>query len=399
MKSMGDNRNKGSYNKNKQDVNQPGNDTNRPEEAGEKILNRKIRTRWWVRILCVLASVVVFTTVYVLILPAVAVTEHDAENSGGFYLENGETAATEMSYNGSDEDVNGVNMDADPVNAVPFEDNSTGNETDNPDQPGGFSGEDDQNQNNGNTNNDTNYGTDGDGFAGYSENDFGNPSGSPESDYDSPSVIPENNNDSLSGNTENDIDNPSWNPESNNDNETPAWTSENGDGGFSGNPGNDNDGISGSFGNDYDGTSEEPGDQDSAAHDFDTQSSNGSGFSTGFPVNPDSIIGASSNQSSEEQNPDALLSNQADSQAVSVNAEPVGTEEQSGIESPVELIARYNGYDIVLSYFKTNNPGISDAVVFNVIPFDENTDEYRSVYPLLKKALEDRGFDNPSVSI
>ena len=83
MKSMGDNRNKGSYNKNKQDVNQPGNDTNRPEEAGEKILNRKIRTRWWVRILCVLASVVVFTTVYVLILPAVAVTEHDAENSGG----------------------------------------------------------------------------------------------------------------------------------------------------------------------------------------------------------------------------------------------------------------------------------------------------------------------------
>ena len=378
MKTIGDNRNKGSYNKNKQDVNQTGNDTNRPEETGEKILNRKIRTRWWVRILCILASVVVFTTVYVLILPAVAVTEHDAENSGGFYLENGETAATEMSYNGSGEDVNGGNMDVGPTDSVSFGDNSAGNETANPDQTVGFSGESDLNQNNDNTNDNTNDNvngntnddTDGSGLANYSGNGA-NSSENPENDI--ASWIPENENSGFSGNSGNDND------------------------AFSGNSGNDNDVFSGNFGNDHDstsgnsgidGTAGEPGDQGNTTHDYDTQSTNESGFSTGFPVNPDSIIGGSSTQSSEEQNPDAFLSNQSDSQSVSVNAEPVGPEEQSGVESPVELIARYNGYDIVLSYFKADNPGISDAVVFNVISLDENTDEYRSVYPLLKKALE-----------
>ena len=146
MKTTGNNRSKGSNIEDKD--NNLSRDSYKAEQTGEKIISRKIWKIWWVRILSVLASIVVFCTVYALILPAVAVTEEDAENGSGYYLENGEEtpAVTEMAYNGSGEDAQMVNMNVDPVNDDFSGGNSVVNEAGSQDQGEEFSGSDDQNQ-------------------------------------------------------------------------------------------------------------------------------------------------------------------------------------------------------------------------------------------------------------
>ena len=128
--------------------------------------------------------------------------------------------------------------------------------------------------------------------------------------------------------------------------------------------------------------------QNNDNENHDAQDLNGTGFPAGFPVNPDNIVLNPSTQPTEEQNPDIFLTDQTDLQSVISDAETSG---QSEAESPVELTVRYRGYDIVLSYFRKDNPEISDEAVFNVDPIDENTAEYESVYPLLKNALRDQG--------
>ena len=138
MKTTGNNRKKGSNIEDKARDNNLSRDPYKAEQTGEKIISRKIWKIWWVRVLSLLASIVVFCTVYALILPAVAVTEEDAENGSGFYLENGEEtpAVTEMAYNGSGEDVQMVSMNVGPVNDGFSGDNSAVNETGSQDQDG-----------------------------------------------------------------------------------------------------------------------------------------------------------------------------------------------------------------------------------------------------------------------
>ena len=189
MKTTGNNRSKGSNIEDKD--NNLSRDSYKAEQTGEKIISRKIWKIWWVRILSVLASIVIFCTVYALILPAVAVTEEDVENGSGYYLENGEEtpAVTEMAYNGSGEDAQMVNMNVDPVNDDFSGGNSVVNEAGSQDQGEEFSGSDDQNQ--------------GADIAGYVA-DAGISSVIPENDNAIPSGNSENDNDSNSGYYEND---------------------------------------------------------------------------------------------------------------------------------------------------------------------------------------------------
>ena len=192
MKTTGNNRKKGSNIEDKARDNNLSRDPYKAEQTGEKIISRKIWKIWWVRVLSLLASIVVFCTVYALILPAVAVTEEDAENGSGFYLENGEEtpAVTEMAYNGSGEDVQMVSMNVGPVNDGFSGDNSAVNETGSQDQGEGFSGSGDQNQ--------------GADIANYVA-DAGISSGIPENDNAIPSGYFENGNNSNSGNGENGV--------------------------------------------------------------------------------------------------------------------------------------------------------------------------------------------------
>ena len=66
----------------------------REENEREKtVLRRHMFQYWWVRALAVLASLVVFCTVYALILPAAAITGTEAKEEAGFYLENEENSS------------------------------------------------------------------------------------------------------------------------------------------------------------------------------------------------------------------------------------------------------------------------------------------------------------------
>ena len=56
-------------------------------EREKTVFRRHMFQYWWVRALAVLASIVVFCTVYALILPATAVSVEDATSEEGYYIE------------------------------------------------------------------------------------------------------------------------------------------------------------------------------------------------------------------------------------------------------------------------------------------------------------------------
>ena len=65
---------------------------NNPKRNSENKIDKKVFSRhwfqyWWVRTITVLASVVLFWTVYVLILPATAVDKDEATEEKGYYIE------------------------------------------------------------------------------------------------------------------------------------------------------------------------------------------------------------------------------------------------------------------------------------------------------------------------